>query len=378
MPPEHSGAAKQALTLAKQLKKEGFEIQFLTQASYAENIHNNLVEEFKVIRIFKGSLFFKALAPIRFFYNLVLFRDNFEIIHVHGIGYLSKIAVIFGILFRKPVLLKMTMFTEDDPLSIINSKFGKLHFWFFSKANGYVAILDSFKQSYYSTSLDKEKLHIIPNGVDINRFRPVKDHYEKTRLRKKLNLPDKKHLLIYAGIIRPEKGIELLIESAKILNRANGNIHLVLIGPIEKWLPEIEQKAIRGYLEEFKTHGFIHYHGNQDNVEEYFRCADFFISASKKEGLQNVLLEAMASGLPSICTEISGMHENILTSGEFVLIKNYDALSLAEAALSLLANPDEQVKISKSARSLILNKYNLTNVIEKYNLLYNQLNKLYK
>ncbi|MBI4679680.1 MAG: glycosyltransferase, partial [Nitrospirae bacterium] len=101
MPPEHSGAAKQAITLATKLFSNGVEIFFVTQGNKAENLRNQNVAGFRVIRIYKETLFWKILAPLRFFIALIQERRNFDIIHVHGVGYLAKIAVAFGLLFRK-------------------------------------------------------------------------------------------------------------------------------------------------------------------------------------------------------------------------------------------------------------------------------------
>src|ERR1043165_4461546 len=118
MPPEHSGAARQAITLARHLARAGTRVLFVTMRSTRAADGVNEVAGFRVVRVPKVNFRQKAVAPLRVFLALYRERRAYDVIHVHGVGYLSSVSVLFGRLFGKTTVVKMTMFTEDDGLSV--------------------------------------------------------------------------------------------------------------------------------------------------------------------------------------------------------------------------------------------------------------------
>lgn len=376
MPPEHSGAAKQAITLATQLAKNGVNILFLTQGCYAKNLKIETVSGFNIKRIYKETLFWKVLAPFRFFFYLYKKRNFFSIIHVHGVGYLAKIAVIFGIIFEKKVILKMTMFSEDDALSIKHGKNGAINFWFFSRASHYIAITSRFYESCLEANIRASKVSLIPNGVNTEIFYPVL-YDQKQYLRNKLNLPLNKLILVYAGIIRPEKGIDFLLDTIERVSHSNTEAFLLILGPTEKWLPEKEQAYISEALQRMailSDKGLLMYVGNVNNVNEYFQASDLFVSASHKEGLQNVLIEAMACGLPPVVINIADMHRAVLSDGnDGIIVDERDVDKFSLEIANLLDDKDKYHKISSAAVNKIRETYSINMVTKAYINLYNNL-----
>ena len=319
MPPEHSGAAKQAITLASQLTARGVRIFFVTQGNIKRNLAINRVANFLEIRIYKETLFWKIIAPFRFLLTFFRERSKFSIIHVHGVGYLGKLAIMFGLIFKKKIILKMTMFTEDDALSIKQS--GWFDFWFFKKATHYIAITQSFVESCSDAGIPADKVSLIPNGVDTDKFHPLSRVY-KHELRERLQLPLDKTILVYAGIIRPEKGIDFLLDMIDCIRKQRNDIVLLILGPLETWLPTAEQLYAEDVVKRMVSsdlRDFVIYPGKTDNVHEYFQAADIFVSASRREGFPNVLIEAMATGLAPVVIEIPDIHGHVIVNGVMVL-----------------------------------------------------------
>lgn len=374
MPPDHSGAARQAITLATELAGFGTDIFFVTQGNTEESQAVKEVAGFRVVRVYKETLFWKILAPVRFFLTFLKESNNFSVIHVHGVGYLGKIAVVFGMLFRKPVILKMTMFTEDDAMSIKRS--GQFNFWFFSKATKYIAITRSFFDSCVESGIHPGKVALIPNGVDTARFRPL-SHEEKTVQREKLGLPLDKTVLVYAGIIRPEKGIDFLLDAIQHIVKIRKDVFLLVIGPLESWLPHEElvyAEEMVSRMSSAELKGFVKYAGKADNVHEFFQASDVFVSASKREGFPNVLLEAMSSGLPPVVVNINGIHDNILDNRKDSIV--VDRPEIAEFASNILSVVDDgalRQKLSNAALMKIEQNYSICSVSKKYRELYKEL-----
>lgn len=379
MPPEHSGAAKQAIALASRLMRAGAQIFFVTMRSTDASIGVDEVSGFRVVRVVKQTVLQKALAPERVFRVLFRERDNFDVLHVHGVGYLSTVSVLFGRLFGKSVIVKMTMFGEDDALSVKGRRFGAITFAFLSRASRLIAITGSFRRSCVAAGIPALRVAQIPNGVDTERFRPLLPD-AKLELRRSLELPADATLLAYAGIARPDKGIDFLLDVVALLGARRRDVQLVLLCPIEAWLPEAERAYARAMLDrihggEFKE--LIHFHAGVANVNEYFQAADIFVSASSKEGFPNVLLEAMASGLVPVVLEVPEVHVNVLEDSiDSFVVRRPDRREFAAKVTALVEDKSLRSRLAAAATTKARSRYSLDRVAAEYLTLYAELSSV--
>lgn len=373
MPPEHSGAAKQAITLATHLAKAGISVFFVTMRSTPESIGVDEVAGFRVVRIVKQTLAQKAVAPLRVFAALVRERHNFDVLHVHGVGYLSSVAVLFGRLFAKPVLVKMTMYSEDDALSVRRRRFGIVTFAFFSRSTRLIAITERFRRSCEEAGIPPGCVALIPNGVDTRRFCPASSASRRD-LRQALGLPANATLLAYAGIVRPDKGIHVLLDTMDVIAKRRRDIALVLLGPMESWLPSHERSyaaAMRDRMTCGTLRDVVHFRAGVPNVHEYFRASDLFVAASSREGFPNVLLEAMASGLAPVVVDIPHVYSTILDATvDSVVVGEPDPVLMAERLLELVDDPPRRARMANAALEKVLARYSMDRVAGEYNALY--------
>ena len=376
MPPEHSGAARQALTLAAHLAGSGVGVRFVTMRSTAAGADADCVAGFRVVRVVKRHTVEKAIAPLRVFLALFRERAQFDIVHVHGVGYLSSVAVLFGWCFGKATVIKMTMFTEDDALSVRSRRFGAITYAFFSRASRIVAITDSFYRSCVAAGIPEARVARIPNGVDTQLFMPVGPD-RKRELRRAMSLPEQATLLVYAGIIREEKGIDVLLDVVGQLAAWRRDVALVLLGPVESWLPAIEQRYAAAQLAriaEGDVKGLVYYRGDVSNVSEYFQASDIFVSASRREGFPNVVLEAMASGLPPVVLEVSDVHANVLENGrDSVVVSPPDRRDLAGRVKELIDDPELRQRLAEAAVAKARAGFSARKVADDYLALYRSL-----
>ncbi len=160
-------------------------------------------------------------------------------------------------------------------------------------------------------------------GVDTAAFRPAED---RAKLRRVLDLPADKKVLLYVGRLAPDKNIALLLAAFEELNaRHPGVYHLVIVGdgPLRRTLPATRQRTggaltWRSYL--------------QDNAKlaEYYGAADLFIHPGVCETFGLVILEAQACGLPCVGVRGSFMDANVMAGLEHWATRN-DPHDLAEA-----------------------------------------------
>ena len=163
-------------------------------------------------------------------------------------------------------------------------------------------------------------------GVDTTAFHPADDRIE---LRRKLDLPRDRKILLYVGRLAPDKNIELLLRAFEVLNgRHPAEYHLVIVGdgPLRRMLPATRNRTgaltWRSYIQENAL------------LAEYYRAADIFVHPGVCETFGLVILEAQASGLPCVGVRGSFMDANVMAGLEHWAARN-DPADLATAIAGL-------------------------------------------
>lgn len=159
------------------------------------------------------------------------------------------------------------------------------------KAKSVVACSESLSKIY------KEKMNLevgfIRNGVDVEIYSRAKED-EKKRLREKLGIPSDAFVFIYTGQFIERKNVSFLLKNyVKVVDRIP-QAYLLLLG----------DGSERNELQKQYSSDRVNFRGSVNNVNEYLRASDVYISTSKSEGLPNGVLEAMATGLPVVLSDI--------------------------------------------------------------------------
>ncbi len=117
----------------------------------------------------------------------------------------------------------------------------------------------------------------------------------------------------------------------------------------------------------------VHFTGSVDNVEEYLRSSDVFAFASQKEGMGNVVLEAMASSLPVILTPFTGLPKAFGLPDSHYILVNRGAEELAAGISSLLDDDNLRHKLGQNARRLVEETMGMEQILDRYAVLYHEL-----
>ena len=219
---------------------------------------------------------------------------------VHSVGVFPDYAVSQIGRYRQVHTLRNYIY--DDYLL----KYGKLKGMILARLQ-LSAIHKSDKTIVCSESLSKvykDKLGMdfdfIRNGVDFNQFSAASE-LEKKRIRENLKLPDDAFIFVYAGQFIERKNIPFLLENYVKAFENDEHAYLLLLGDG----PGLEQLK-----EKYKNYKQIDFRGKVSNVNEYLKACDVYVSASNSEGLPNGVLEAMASGLAVVLSDIE-QHKEI-------------------------------------------------------------------
>lgn len=194
------------------------------------------------------------------------------------------------------------------------------------------------------------KLHTIYNGVDFDRYHPS----DQRQARNELGLPPGKPIILYVGNFLPIKNPLLLVAAHAEMNRRQPDrqYHLVMLGegPL--------RNAIERSLSAKGTNELAVLAGRQppDRVARYMQAADVLCLSSDNEGVPNVVLEAFASGLRVVTTDVGGIGEVLCHDflGRLVPPRNLSAL--IQALMTILAEPPLQDKITLHAQQFSWDK----------------------
>lgn len=192
--------------------------------------------------------------------------------------------------------------------------------------------------------ISPEKVSVISAGVDTDIFYPV----PKLKARVGLGLPDKE-MVMYAGRVEPIKGLDILLDSFKILNETR-DVHLVVVGGSlsgDRELDALRQRSKQlGILEKITFTGSV----NQSELGRYYSAADVFVLPSHYESFGLVALEAMACGTPVVASRVGGIPSFVDDGETGYLITWRSAEPFADRIEMLLENLDLRNFMSESAR----------------------------
>ena len=222
----------------------------------------------------------------------------------------------------------------------------------------------------------KSVTHVIPNGVDISKFSPVKDKQEKIQIRKLLNLPTDMQLITLVGAVHPRKGTDLLIEAWSKLVETHQDLHVLIIGPrydqSRKELIDFKKK-MEHLIQQSSMKENVHFLGQVNNVDEYLKATDVFVFPSSREGMPNAVLEAMSTGLPVVLTPFIGLSSEMgRKDNEYILVKRTSS-DLASNIASILKNNTIQRELSQKARHWVVNNMSVSSCVKSHVEVYKEL-----
>jgi glycosyltransferase involved in cell wall biosynthesis len=165
------------------------------------------------------------------------------------------------------------------------------------------------------------------------------------------------------------KGLQFLINAIPtIREHANAPFVVKVVGDGPSWMLFNRLVERSGVNEYFQFHGYVEH----NKLPEYYLDADLFVLPSLAEGMPNVVLEAMSSGLPIVATRVAGSEELVHEGKNGILVAPKDVDSLAQAVIRLINEPDLRERMGKRSKKLV-HQYSWASVAEQYIELYQKI-----
>ncbi len=222
----------------------------------------------------------------------------------------------------------------------------------------------------------KTRFEVIPNGVDLKRFRPAHDEAERRALRASLGVGEHQKMVTTIGAVHPRKGSDVLLEAWVQLIKQFPETHLFLVG-LRKDMQYPNLNDFRVKLEKLIAVSgaaeYIHFTGTVRNPEDYLRASDVFVFPSMREGLPNAVLEAMASGIPVILTPFIGLSEDLGRTGREYLLAERDSTALSATIAKILGRNGLHAKLGNAGRSWVEKTMDLEQTLDRYAAMYHEL-----
>jgi glycosyltransferase involved in cell wall biosynthesis len=195
------------------------------------------------------------------------------------------------------------------------------------------------------------KLRLITNGLDARRFVPVTPR------------PDIRRIIMVANL-RPEKGQDTLLAAApRILARyPDASFTFVGDGPRRQALETLTRAL--GITER------VRFMGERGDVAPILAGHDLFVLPSRSEAFPNALIEAMATGMPVVATDVGGIPEVVRPGINGQLVRPDDEHVLADAVLALMDDPAAAAALGQAARADVERHYTIDRMVERFEQLY--------
>jgi len=364
--PVIGGSEGQAQALAQALIRRGHAVAVVTQKlprlpSYEVVAGIAVYREIRPVG--RRSIVYGISYALSSALALLRHRRQSQIIHVHHLYLDAFSAGLLGPIMRRPVIAKVACGGYvGDIARLKRTRLAGLLFAVTRRVDRIVAISSQIQGELINHSFARERIIRIPNGVDTNRFRPARDREAAKRV---LGLQGK--IVSFIGRLDPQKGLHHLLDawSAVVAQRPDARLLLLGTGPQEAELMRL--------AEELRVSRSVDFLGYREDVRPYLQATDVFVLPSLAEGMSNVLLEAMASGLACVATRIGGNTDLVEDDVNGVLVEPADGAGLANAILRLVQSDADAARLGVAARERVERELSIEVIADRYVQLYREL-----
>lgn len=290
------------------------------------------------------------------FISLLKLRNKFDILHAHDSLFFTANLTSLITKFGSPplVITNHGLISQTAPIWVSNIYYSSIGRLTLNAADKIICYNNTEREKVIQIGIPSEKIEIIPNGVDTTLFKP----------RKK----EKKHVqILWVGRFKPGKDVETIVKAAKILCNNHDNVRFLLVGegPLKDYIENFASKL--GVLDKI---GFVDSVSN-NKMPEIYNKSDVFVLPSIDEGVPRTILEAMACGLPVVCTKLPQLTDVVKGCG--ILVPVRDSKALAEAMSKIISDESLAQKLGESGRKKVVENNSWEDTVKKTIQLYREL-----
>ena len=317
-----------------------------------ENIklyHLNLSKIFSIPRVFFELVrIIKKEKPI-ILHNYLFHADLFGRIT----GWVAKVPIIVSSIRNEDIggakrekLMRLTDFCVDQVTAVCQA---------------------AGEAQVKAKSIKREKLKIIYNGVELNKYKTLTEK-NIVYYRNKLNIPRNHKILITVGRLEPQKNHQVLLKAFASVIQRYQDTTLLIVGDGSL------KVRLKKLVSDLGLEKHVIFTGVRNDVSNLLAISDAFILVSNWEGMPNVILEALASGLPVVATAVGGTPEVLVDGQTGFLVEPNNEDMLKNKLYKVLSLPEKKVReMSVNGRRVIEENFTIEKTIESTEQMYNEL-----
>jgi len=210
------------------------------------------------------------------------------------------------------------------------------------------------------------------SGVDVSEYSPkTQNSPESLELRKTLGISSDAFVAMFVGRLQLDKGLEEFVQAARLLKKQRSDIVFVMVGAPD---PGNKRSVSNETLDTWISEGDVVFTGRREDVPKLMAVANVITTPTfYREGLPRTLLEAAATGLPLIGTDMPGVREAITDGVNGILIPTRDSVALAAAVEELADDAEKAQRYGSASLERAKNEFDHRRVVGEYLKMYDEL-----
>jgi glycosyltransferase involved in cell wall biosynthesis len=304
-------------------------------------------------------------------------RHDFDLIYCPGYQGIGIAAIVAGKLLKRPVILRsgnlgvLRGTNWDAPLARWRINPASipvmwLKRWLrriYTSTEAFVCNCREIEEEALACEVPRDRVHYLPNAVDLEQYLLPEDG-EPARVRAEEGWSDDAVLCMFVGRLSAEKGVLDLLEAWCAMPHARKR--LVLVGPDMSEHALDVGPAARRYVADHAMEKDVVFYGESTHADRLLRAADLYVQPSHYEAFSNALIEAMATGLPSVVSRVGGMLDCIVDNDNGLFCRPADPSDLARQLGRLIEDPPLRARLGARARATVVESFDQTKIFRKF------------
>ena len=362
--PFESGAERQALTQGRELVRRGHQVHVVTHAMPGVPREGEVdgIRVHRWVHSSKRGPLFSVTFVAGAVRALGRLRREVDLIHTHQALWEAVAAGVArgsGWVRGVPTLVQPASsgyYGEAEEL--LRTRGANALRRLILRNDAFVAISADIERQWLALGVPRARLVRIASGVDAR-------HYAPGASRSEAALPPRPRV-VFTGRLHPQKNLDVLLDAwPAVVRRTGATLVLAGQGPERD---RLEEKA-----RALGVAPHVCFTGSVADVADVLRAADVFALPSVAEGMSNSLLEAMATGLPCVASDIGGNQDLLGPGPAGVLVAGTTPEHWAESLIALLTDPDRRAGLGATARRRVDEEFAVERVVDRYEELYRRL-----
>lgn len=351
--PVIGGAERQAKTLAETAKNLGVDVTVLTQPQPnmpCEEIVNGVRIARRLNTLAIGPLWGVSYVCSTYKWLNKLIDKN-TVIH-NQTAYLHSLpSVLLARRYKIPSVIRYACAGDVGDMARLNaSGWKKLLLRSIKQADRHIVLSQQLREELIESGIPDKTILYRPNGVDTQIFKPS---YPVEVLKS-----GETFRFLFVGRLSKQKGLGYLFRALSNLEDKNWRLDIYGYGPLEE---ELKQLSRTLFIE-----SKVLFHGVSSDMPAVYQNADLLLLPSLYEGMPNVVLEAMASGLPVIATDIGGTRELMADWASEWLVSSANVPALTAMLAKALREKEHIKMLGQTAREVAISRYDYRQLTRQY------------